>query len=275
MSLLCILHITYYLLLASTSPIPIYSDHRLSLIAMAEHGSPSSSRRSSSGSVASSFTSRYNNPELVEALSGLAIDTEQRDAIAAFVRATRQPVEVAIETLQDCGWNLLEAIGQFVFEDERDLDNPREYSTRDGTRDSSEQDEEDDGVEPIRPRIRWRQEEPSPEPRGSIEQNEEDEQDEEDDGIEPIRPQIHRRNREPSPEPRRRFSAGAPSDEFLIRALERATARNGLEHPRSVRAVVEDPVAVEYAPLSFYKRPAPMFISPYQDKLWYTGFMKP
>ena len=91
----------------------------------------------------------------------------------------------------------------------------------------------------------------TPEPRGSIEQNEEDEQDEEDDGIEPIRPQIHRRNREPSPEPRRRFSAGAPSDEFLIRALERATARNGIEHPRSVGALVLDPIAVEYAPLSF------------------------
>ena len=198
---------------------------------MAGYGMPSSNR--SSGSVASSFTSRYNNPQLVEALSRLAINTEQRDAIAASVQATKQSIDVAIVTLQDCEWDLLEAISQFGDDEERD-DTPRDHISRDST-----------------------------------------EQDEEDDGVEPIRPQTHWRYKEPSPEPRRKSRERTPSNTFLLKALEQATAKSGQDHPRSFRSVVTDPVAIDYAPLGLWKAPAPMFDSPYQDKLWYTGFMEP
>ena len=179
--------------------------HRFSLIAMAGYGMPSSSR--SNASVVSSLISRYNNPELVEALAGLAIDTEQRDAIAVFVQATRQSVDVAIEALQDCGWDLLEAISQFGDDDERD-DTLRDSIPRNNT----EQDEEYDDIEPIRPQTRWRYQEPSPEPR--------------------------RRSRE-----------STPSNMFLLKALEQATAKSGKDHPRSYRSVVVDPIAIDYAPL--------------------------
>ena len=172
---------------------------------MAGYGKPSSSR--SSGSVASSFTSRYNNPQLVEALSRLAINTEQRDAIAAFVQATKQSIDVAIVTLQDCEWDLLEAISQFGDDEERD-DTPRDHVSRDST-----------------------------------------ERDEEDDGIEPIRPQTRRRYEAPPPEPRRKSRERTPSNTFLLKALDRATAKSGQDHPRSFRAVVIDPIAIDYAPL--------------------------
>lgn len=203
-----------------------YISHRFNLITTEEYDMPSSSR--SNGSVTSSFTSRYNNPELVEDLAGLVINTEQRDAIVAFVQATNQSVDVAIETLQECGWDFLKAIPQSGGDDERD----------DIPHDSTEQEEEDDGIEPIRPQARWRYQELSPEPR--------------------------RRSRE-----------STPSNIFLLKALERATAKSRKDHPRSYKFVVAGPIAVGYAPLGLWRTPAPMFIPSYQDKLWYTGFMKP
>jgi hypothetical protein len=186
---------------------------------MAGYGMPSSSR--SSGSVASSFTSRYNDPALVEALSRLAINTEQRDAIAAFVQATKQSIDVAIVTLQECNWDLLEAISQFG-DDYEYNDTPREHISRD----SPDYDEDDDGVEPIRPQARWRAKAPSPEPR--------------------------RKSREStaSTESRRRKSReSTPSNIFLLKALEQATAKSGKDHLRNFRSVVIDPIAIDYAPL--------------------------
>jgi hypothetical protein len=206
--------------------------HRFSLISMAGYGMPSSSR--SSGSVASSFTSRYNDPALVEALSRLAINTEQRDAIAAFVQATKQSIDVAIVTLQECNWDLLEAISQ-LGDDYEYNDAPRDRILRD----SPDYDEEDDGIEPIRRQARWRAKAPSPEPRRKSRES-------------TPSTESRRKSREstPSTESRRRKSReSTPSNIFLLKALEQATAKSGKDHPRSFRSVVIDPIAIDYAPL--------------------------
>lgn len=58
--------------------------------------------------------------------------------------------------------------------------------------------------------------------------------------------------------------------------LETATAENGKENPRSARAVIIDPIAtLEYNSSAKIAPLTCMFVSPYPDKLWYTGFMKP
>lgn len=72
---------------------------------------------------------------------------------------------------------------------------------------------------------------------------------------------------------KRRFKANKPTLRHTI--LNRATLQNGMESPRNPRAVILDPIALEYAPPEIITTAPRMFTSPYPDKLWYTGFMRP
>ncbi|KAJ4988155.1 hypothetical protein SVAN01_06407 [Stagonosporopsis vannaccii] len=50
------------------------------------------------------------------------LSTEQRDTISDFIEATKEPVSVAIRTLQETEWDLLDAISQFGDDAEEDDD---------------------------------------------------------------------------------------------------------------------------------------------------------
>lgn len=91
---------------------------------MADHetssSSPGSQRLTPDASSPSSFSA-----ELTEALLNLAIDTEQSVAVSYFIQATKQPVSVAIETLEACQWDLVEAVsrfGEYVERNQEELD---------------------------------------------------------------------------------------------------------------------------------------------------------
>mgnify|MGYP004499009949 CR=1 FL=1 len=49
-----------------------------------------------------------------------SLNTEQRNAISDFIQATKEPVSVAIQALQECQWDLLEAISRFGEDDEQE-----------------------------------------------------------------------------------------------------------------------------------------------------------
>lgn len=145
-----------------------------------------------------------------------SLSMAQRDTISEFVEATKEPVSVAIRTLQETNWDLLDAISQF----------------------GDDAEEEDhiiiDSTAPV---------------------------------IEPIRPR-----RIPAPD--RRFRA---TDQASLRfvALYNTTKVNGIEFPRSQKSVLLDPISLSYSLLPATTPSVPMFISPYDEKMWYTGFMQP
>ncbi|KAF3002426.1 hypothetical protein E8E13_003823 [Curvularia kusanoi] len=186
---------------------------------MADHetssSSPGSQRFTPDASSPSSFSA-----ELTEALLDLAIDTEQSVAVSYFIQATKQPVSVAIETLEACQWDLVEAVSRFG---------------------------ED------------------------VEQN----QEELDELATPVIESMHPRSSSPSSTRRARRGSSLSSDLYHRDALSRATSRSRGDHPRSFRSLAEDPIALEHTPLTADATPPPMFNSPYSEKLWYTGFMKP
>lgn len=58
--------------------------------------------------------------------------------------------------------------------------------------------------------------------------------------------------------------------------LFKVTRQNGKEHPRSPRSVIFDPIAALERTPPPANAPTPrMFTSSYQEKMWYTGFMRP
>src|SRR5690242_5020901 len=145
-----------------------------------------------------------------------SLSTEQRDTISEFVEATKEAVSVAIRTLQETNWDLLDAISQF----------------------GDDAEEEDSHIiESTAPLI------------------------------EPIRPR-----RMPALD--RRFRA---TDQASLRfvALYNTTKLNGIEFPRSQKSVLLDPISLSYSLLPANTPSVPMFISPYAEKMWYTGFMQP
>lgn len=179
---------------------------------MAEHGLPSSSKSDNSADPASP---QAGSSDITTVLADLSIDAEQRNAISDFVQATKESVSVAIDTLQDCQWDLLEAISRFGEDVEQEDEEGHDSST------------------PV---------------------------------IQPIRSQST---------PRVREQPSTPSDHFRINALVRATQINGREHPRSFRSALTEPIAIERPPLAADTASVPMFVSPYGEKLWYTGFIAP
>jgi hypothetical protein len=58
--------------------------------------------------------------------------------------------------------------------------------------------------------------------------------------------------------------------------LSKATVKAAKESPRSPRALILDPVAIlrNTSPETI-SIPTRLFDSPYPEKLWYTGFMRP
>lgn len=144
------------------------------------------------------------------------LSVEQRDTISEFIEATKEPVSVAIRTLLETEWDLLDTISRFG--------------------DDTEQDDKDttDPTAPV---------------------------------IESIRPRS-------TPGPTRRSHA---TDKATLRflALLNATNQNGIEFPRSQKSVLLDPLSLDYSLLPSDTPSIPMFISPYDEKMWYTGFMQP
>lgn len=159
--------------------------------------------------------------EIATQIAGLAINAEQQHAISDFIQATQEPVSVAVETLEDCHWDLLEAISRFG------------EDTEEGDLGDGDVDEGEDSGPPI---------------------------------IERIRSQ--------SP-PRSRRRARAASGCFHRDALHRATFEKGYGHPRCFQSALVDPVRIEHSSSTVNLSPVPLFTSPYDDKLWYTGFMRP
>ncbi|KAF2627681.1 hypothetical protein BU25DRAFT_58116 [Macroventuria anomochaeta] len=155
-----------------------------------------------------------------------SLDTEQRNAISEFIQATKEPVSVAIQTLQGCQWDLLEAVGRFGEDDEQEVEGNLHLSAP--------------AIEPIR-NSRTRE-------------------------------SFSRRGPKRVPT---RDTYILDSRSWRRAALYNSTSKNGKKNPQSPKSVIFDPVTLDYT----HSRPntpsAPMFISYYSDKLWYSGFMKP
>lgn len=115
---------------------------------------------------------------------------------------------------------------------------------------------------------------------GQFFSEDDEQQDEENDDTPP--PAIEITRGLDTPKAIQRKSSGRtcnyPSLEYDMRRtiLETVTAENGKENPRGARAVIIDPIAtLECKSSTNIERPVCLFKSPYPDKLWYTGFMKP
>ncbi|KAJ4375463.1 hypothetical protein N0V86_006994 [Didymella sp. IMI 355093] len=50
------------------------------------------------------------------------LNAEQRESISQFIQATKEPTSVAIQTLKECDWDLLEAISRFGGDEDDDCD---------------------------------------------------------------------------------------------------------------------------------------------------------
>lgn len=192
---------------------------------MVDHKSPPPSKRAK---LARSF--QGDSSGLADQIADLAINAEQRTAISEFIEATKEPIIVAIETLQECQWDILEAISRFG-------------------EDAEEEVVDTDPAAPIIEPIRSRSPSRSRNPSEDIE---------------------HIRSRSPS----RSRKSIEDSDFHLRNALHRATIKQGHNHPLCFHSALVKPIAIEYSSTGRSVR-VPLFTSPYEEKLWYTGFMKP
>lgn len=140
-----------------------------------------------------------------------SLDVAKRETVTEFAEVTKENVNTAIQILEGCDWDLLEAVGQFFGEDQED--------------------NEDDPIPTI----------------------------------EPIR----------TSKPREVRPVKAHETTLRKLALNRTTTMNGKESPRNTRAAILDPIELEYTTSPVTTQSLPMFKSPYPEKMWYTGFMRP
>lgn len=150
-----------------------------------------------------------------------SLNTEQRNTISEFIQATKEPVSVAIHTLQECDWDLIEAVARF------------------GENDAQEEWER----ETVAPSA------PLAEPRGSSEAR--------------------------TPPRRMKQKRFPPEDNLRPWVLDKLARSNGQDWPQNPKNIVYEAITLQYSPSSPNTHTIPMFISPYKDKMWYTGFMKP
>ncbi|KAJ8106143.1 hypothetical protein OPT61_g9736 [Boeremia exigua] len=155
-----------------------------------------------------------NSPEITNYMASLTL--EQREMVSEFIQATKEPVSIAVQALQDSEWDLLDAVSRFG---------------------------ED------------------------VEQENEDDLDSSTPAITPIRS----RNG-PVPPPR---SRAIDKPHLYLQALFNTTKNNGKDYPKSLRAIFFEPISLSHSPVTDDTPSAPMFASPGDEKMWYTGFMRP
>jgi hypothetical protein len=160
-----------------------------------------------------------------------ALNAEQRESINQFIQATKEPTSVAIQTLKECDWDLLEAISRFGGDEDDDGD-------------AQDHPEKETYAPPVAL-------------KGSRHGS---------DVREWVREWMFK-------EGQRKREA---FDLFRRVTLQRLTLDNGQDWPQCPRNVAYEPITLQYLPSSPNTHTIPKFSSPYgENKLWYTGSMRP
>ncbi|KAJ4321103.1 hypothetical protein N0V94_003050 [Neodidymelliopsis sp. IMI 364377] len=164
--------------------------------------------------------------EITEFVANLS--TYQRNAVDDFIGVTRTNIHIAVRTLRESKWDLIEATARFYLDE---TDSPDDDDTQ----------------------------ESFPE-------------------VQPIRGSSRSKVASPARAKKGRFQSASSAGEtpWLRIALSKATVKAAKESPRSPRALILDPVTIlrNTSPETI-SVPTHLFDSPYPEKLWYTGFMRP
>ncbi|KAF1924783.1 uncharacterized protein M421DRAFT_270762 [Didymella exigua CBS 183.55] len=155
-----------------------------------------------------------------------SLNTEQRNSIIQFIQATKEPTSVAIQTLIECEWDLIEAVSRFG--------------------DDYDDAQEDFEKEIVTPPTRF-------------------------SGSEHSSRNVQTPPRQPKKD-KRKSRSPVPLRRDLLHKL---AFQNGQDWPQNPRNAAYEAIILQYSPSSPSMQTIPMFLSPYEDKMWYTGFMRP
>lgn len=114
---------------------------------------------------------------------------------------------------------------------------------------------------------------------GDDEDDDDDTEDWEKDTLAPSAPlDVPRRSTNPSMTPHQSVKESRfrkISGSLRREALLNLTMTNGKDWPKSAKTVAHEVITVQHSPSNPNSHTIPIFISPYKDKIWYTGFMEP